>query len=48
MKLYESGDLIVSSDALEECKANLIKPSDLTKVKNALIFFHRVMISADY
>jgi hypothetical protein len=48
MKVFESGDLLGSSVALEECKANLVKPTDLIRVKNSLMFFHKAMISADY
>ena len=48
MQVYESGDLYLSSQAIEICKAEISEPQSALTFENALMVFHRLMLSADY
>jgi hypothetical protein len=48
VQIYESGDLFLSSQAIEICKAEVSEPRSALTFENALTVFHRLMLSADY
>lgn len=48
MRILEGGDLFLSSNAIDACRAEVKQPQSLVTYKNALHVLHRLFINADY